>query len=235
MNESTITKIEAWIRSGGTLIAMGGSASFLANEEIGLSAVRLRRNVLGELDVYAEAVNRERSARMVQIDPDEVWGDKEPNDVDSPDANGDGKEHERSPSKKDDDLKRLDEWQRIFSPRGTIMASELDREHWLCFGLGERLPVLISGQFAYMSKHPVATPARLTDRAHLRLSGLLWPEARQRSADTAYATVERLGNGQVILFAADPFFRGYYEGSGRLLLNAVILGPGMGASQPNPW
>ena len=35
--------------------------------------------------------------------------------------------------------------------------------------------------------------------------------------------------------ANDPFFRGYYEGSGRLLLNAVILGPGMGASQPNPW
>ena len=69
----------------------------------------------------------------------------------------------------------------------------------------------------------------------MRLSGLLWAGARQRSADIAYATVERLGNGQVILFAADPFFRGYYEGSGRLLLNAVILGPGMGDSQPNPW
>ena len=235
LNKSTIEKIEAWVKSGGTLIAMGGSASFLASEEIGLSAVRLRRDVLGELDVYVEAVSRERSARAVQIDPDEVWGDEEMSEDESPNAEESGKAQEPSASLKDDELKRLDRWQRIFSSRGTIVASELDREHWLCFGLGERLPVLLSGQSAYMSKHPVATPVRLTESAHLRLSGLLWTEAKQRSANTAYATVERLGNGQVILFANDPFFRGYYEGTGRLLLNAVILGPGMGASQPNPW
>ena len=235
LNKSTIAKIEAWIKSGGTLIAMGGSASFLASEEIGLSAVRLRRDVLGELDVYAEAVNRERSARAVQIDPDEVWGIQEPSETDVEEAENGDEQPQRSAPKKDDELERLDQWQRIFSPRGAIVASELDTEHWLCFGLDERLSVLLSGQFAYMSSHPVATPVRLTDSAHLRLSGLLWPEAKQRSANTAYATVERVGNGQVILFATDPFFRGYYEGSGRLLLNAVILGPGMGASQPNPW
>ena len=86
-----------------------------------------------------------------------------------------------------------------------------------------------------MSRHPVATPVRLADVDQLRLSGLFWPEVRQRLANTAYATVERVGRGQVILIAGDPFFRGYYEGSGRLLLNAVILGPGMGTSQPVPW
>ena len=31
------------------------------------------------------------------------------------------------------------------------------------------------------------------------------------------------------------FFRGYFEGSGRLLLNAVLLGPGLGTSAPLPW
>ena len=41
--------------------------------------------------------------------------------------------------------------------------------------------------------------------------------------------------GQVILFVFDPLFRGYFEGSGRLLLNAVFLGPGLGTSQPLPW
>ena len=86
-----------------------------------------------------------------------------------------------------------------------------------------------------MSKHPVATPVRLVHEEDLRLSGLLWPEARQRWADSAYATVERVGNGQIILFASDPFFRGYFNGSGRLLLNAIVLGPGLGASQPIPW
>ncbi len=95
--------------------------------------------------------------------------------------------------------------------------------------------MLIWGGYAYVSRHPVATPVRLVDESHLRLSGLLWPEARRGWAHTAYATVERVGDGQVILMATEPFFRGYFEGSGRLLANAVILGPGMGTSQPLPW
>ena len=94
---------------------------------------------------------------------------------------------------------------------------------------------MISGGYAFMSKYPVATPVRLTEKDHLRLSGLLWPEARARWANSAYATVERMGNGQLILFASDPFFRGYFEGTGRLLLNAIVLGPGLGASPPVPW
>ena len=88
---------------------------------------------------------------------------------------------------------------------------------------------------AAQAKHPVAIPARLAAEDSIRLSGLLWPEARKRWGDTAYATVERIGAGQVVLFATEPLFRGYFEGSGRLLLNAVILGPGMGTSQPIPW
>jgi hypothetical protein len=98
-----------------------------------------------------------------------------------------------------------------------------------------------------LSKKPAATPVRLVDDRpgpesdsaasgrRLRLSGLLWPEARERWRDTAYATVERIGDGQLILFADDPMYRGYFEGSGRLLLNAIILGPGLGTSQPVPW
>ena len=139
------------------------------------------------------------------------------------------------PKPKLEALKRQDARQRIFSPRGTFVAATLDPEHWLCFGLGERLPVWISGSSALMSKYPVQTPVRLAHAQELRLSGLLWPEARKRWAGTAYATVERLGRGQVILFASDPFYRGYMEGTGRLFLNALILGPGMGTSQPVPW
>ena len=134
-----------------------------------------------------------------------------------------------------DALKRTDEWLRRFHPQGAFVATSLDREHWLCFGLPERLPVLMSGRFAYMSKHPAATPVRLVDERHLRLSGLLWPEARRRWANTAYAAVESLGHGQIILFHSDPFFRCYCEGSGRLLLNAILLGPGLGTDAPLPW
>ena len=86
-----------------------------------------------------------------------------------------------------------------------------------------------------MAKDGVDAPARLAEYESLRLSGLLWPEARERIANSAYATVERMGDGQIILFADDPYFRANMEGSGRLLINAILYGPGMGTSQPSPW
>lgn len=64
------------------------------------------------------------------------------------------------------------------------------------------------------------------------MSGLLWPEAADRIAHTAYASVERVGQGQVIQFASSPTFRAGTKGTIRVLTNAVVLGPGMGASHP---
>lgn len=63
----------------------------------------------------------------------------------------------------------------------------------------------------------------------LRMSGLLWPEAADRLAHAAYCTRERVGDGQLILFSGNPLFRGVSRGTSRIFLNAVVLGPGMGA------
>ena len=67
---------------------------------------------------------------------------------------------------------------------------------------------------------------------YLRMSGLVWPEGAQRLSNAAYLTRERKGNGQIILFANMPNFRGATKGTARLLLNAIILGPGLGANSP---
>jgi hypothetical protein len=64
----------------------------------------------------------------------------------------------------------------------------------------------------------------------LRMSGLLWPEATHRLAHGAFLTRERVGRGQVILFAAPPAFRASTRGTSRLLLNAIVYGPGCGTA-----
>jgi hypothetical protein len=66
----------------------------------------------------------------------------------------------------------------------------------------------------------------------LRMSGLLWPEAADRLANAAYVTRESVGAGELILFAADPTFRGAALGTSRIFANAITLGPGLGASEP---
>ncbi|UCC30622.1 MAG: hypothetical protein JSU86_20805 [Phycisphaerales bacterium] len=244
LNEGARNKLRNWIKAGGTLIALGNSAAFAAGKDHGLSSVRLRRDVLDKLSVYEEALKREQSARDIKVEPAAVWGTIEnaPGDDSAESPKEDDKTAAKPKAKPDlETLKRQDAWLRMFRPSGAIAAASLDPEHWLCFGVagnrtnGEKLPVLLSGQSVFMSKHPVKTPVRLAAKDNLRLSGLLWPEARDRLANSAYATVERVGYGQIILFAGDPFFRAYLEGTGRLFLNALLLGPGLGTSQPVPW
>lgn len=247
LDEAARKKLKTWIEAGGTLIALGRSAAFVADKDHDLSSVRLRRDVLDQLDVYAEALKREKSARHVNVDPNAVWG-KLPIDATDEDDHPESKPDEKSeappagpkPSSAVESLKRQDAWQRLFYPRGVMLSAQFDPDHWLTFGLVARnldahVPVLYFGDHVLMSKYPVRTPVRLVDPDRLRLSGLMWPEARERWANAAYATVERIGRGQIILFAADPFFRAYTEATGRLLLNALLLGPGLGTSQPVPW
>ncbi len=242
LDQGGFERLRQWVRAGGTLIALGGAASMLTDEDLKFSQVRLRRDVLDQFDVYDEALGRERAAGKISIDPAAVWGERNDAPSDEPADESDESDEPEATSKNGqsekmdlDERKRLDQWQRLFSPRGSFVSTTVDDEHWLCFGLSGRLPVLISGGSVFMSKQPNTTAVRLNSEDELRLSGLIWPEARSRMADSAYATVERMGNGQVILFAGEPFFRGYMEGTGRLLTNAVLLGPGMGTNQPLPW
>ena len=60
------------------------------------------------------------------------------------------------------------------------------------------------------------------------MSGLLWPEAAQRIANSAYLTRDRIGKGQLILFSGEPNFRGATLGTNRVWLNAVVYGAGLG-------
>jgi hypothetical protein len=128
-----------------------------------------------------------------------------------------------------------DERGRLFMPRGSFLAVDLDPEQWMTYGMGTRTAALMFGSLALMSKDPVRTPARFTDASHLRVSGLLWPEARDRWAGTAYATAESKGSGQILLFAGDPAYRGAHEATQRLLMNCILLGPGCGTRRTVPW
>jgi len=226
-----IEKLKNWIENGGTLITLGNATGFVCDTTVALSQVRIKEQVLGKLKEYEEALNLEERAEKPPVDSLEVWGtvSKKPEE---------SKKTETAKEKKEpsvEELTRKDEWERIFRPSGAFLRANLDSEHWLVLGMGEKVPVIFSSSFAYMSKDPVQTVARLSKPDSLRLSGLLWPEGKQRWAKTAYLTRESKGKGQVILFADDPNFRGYLLGTQRLFENAILLGPGLGTSVPTPW
>jgi hypothetical protein len=134
-----------------------------------------------------------------------------------------------------EDLEQADSRLRRFSPRGTFLRVDLDNKLWLAWGLPAEMPALIRAGDTLVAEPPVQVVARFADLDRLHLGGLLWPEAGGRLARTAYATREGVGNGQVILFLDDPGFRGWTLGTRRLLLNAILYGPGLGTRWSDPW
>ena len=149
------------------------------------------------------------------------------------------------------ELEKRDRWQSQFMPSGSFVAGRIDNEHWLTFGTPDTLPLLYSRVPVLMtnsSSEAVVRVGEIVDSEaeeyrsinwsdmppgkdlNVRMSGLVWPEAAQRIANSAYLTRERVGRGQVILFSGEPNFRGAALGTNRLWLNAVVYGAGLGAS-----
>ncbi len=218
--------LKEWVEDGGTLICMGQSAVWAADSSSGLSQVRLRQQVLDKLQEFDLSVARERQAESPEVDTLALWYPEK--------VKADTTKKEKAPAPSLEEAKRADEWQRKFFPRGVIMKAELDIEEWLSFGLARSLPVMMYTDDALLAKAPVKTVARLAGEKDLRMSGLLWPEARTRWANTAYTTRESKGRGQVILFATDPNERAYFYGSRQMLVNAILLGPGFGSDFEGP-
>jgi len=134
-----------------------------------------------------------------------------------------------------EDLKRADARLRRFSPRGAFLRIELDPEVWMSWGLSAEMPALVRQSDTLVAATPVQVAARFADLDRLHLGGLLWPEAGGRLSRTAYATRESNEKGQVILFLSEPEFRGWTLGTRRLLLNSILLGPGVGTDWSTPW
>lgn len=247
LDKPQLEALTRWVEAGGTLVAIGGNAAVLAKEGSGLSQVRQLGDVLEKLDVYEVAVLREHAAAKVATPASsKLWSHQAPESVDFPWP----AERPSRPSK--EELERRDAWQRSFMPSGAIVAGRVDNEHWLTFGTGGVLPLLTGRQPVLMAAPPVEAPVRFGvyrpqpasgaparvgwsllpagQQMDLRMSGLLWPEAAHRLANSAWVTRETLGRGQVILFASAPSFRASTPAAARVLFNALIYGPGFSNS-----
>jgi hypothetical protein len=246
LSENELAAIGKWVEAGGTLVAIQGSVPALTEPEAGISSVRQIADTFADTAKYDVSLQREWLARQTSLDnAAAVRAHAVPAEVGYPfpsNANGPGEEA----------LKKLDAWQSLFMPRGAVLAGYADQRHWLTFGTGEVLPVLYGSAPVLMSDDQSRAVVRMgvpRDAGNgdvtqlgwatipagkevlLRMSGLVWPEAAQRIANSAYLTREKKGHGQIILFAVQPAFRGSTLGTNRLLLNALVYGPGMGTDR----
>jgi hypothetical protein len=106
---------------------------------------------------------------------------------------------------------------------GAIFEAVLDTTHPLAFGYGERVPLFRNHRTFLTSEAGRGTlVGRYSDRP--LLSGYISQPNLEALAGTPAVVAHREGRGRVIVFADNPTFRAFWDGSNRMLLNAVLFG-----------
>ncbi|MBU2225200.1 MAG: peptidase M14, partial [Gammaproteobacteria bacterium] len=107
---------------------------------------------------------------------------------------------------------------------GAIFQTELDLSHPLTFGLPrQELPVFKNALMVMqVPEQPFVTVARY--RKGKQLAGFAAPELVEQISQSAALVAHNYGKGRIIAMTDDPVFRGYFNGSSRLLINALYLG-----------
>jgi hypothetical protein len=232
------------VAQGGTLIAHNRSSRLIASAD-DFGSVQLLQNTFNNSVDYNFDLLKEISASDNYINKAKILNNGIDLDITYP-----WESSEKALSQ--ENLENRDKWQSIFMPSGSMVSGRVDQKHWLTFGTPAVLPILYANYPVLMTNNDTEAVVRIGELVsndaikdfrvinwssippgkdlNVRMSGLVWPEAAQRIANSAYLTRERIGKGQIILFAGEPNFRGSTRGTNRLWLNALIYGAGLGAS-----
>ena len=244
LNQGEISVLKEWVKQGGTLIANNGSTRMLVSDN-SITNIKDISDSFENSHEYNIKLQREFLSKNISMDLDYVNNNKISYEISYP--------WEKTENRIDSDtLKKRDSWQSLFMPSGAFVSGRVDEKHWLSFGTIDTLPLLYSNFPVLMAgsgSKAVIRVGELTKNTdqdkyrsinwsdipagndlNVRMSGLVWPEASARIANSAYLTQERYGKGQIILFSGEPNFRGSSLGTNRVWLNAVIYGSGMGTS-----
>ena len=110
---------------------------------------------------------------------------------------------------------------------GAVVKAKLDPYHFLSYGYGETINVLITSDYLFTPSKDGHNVATFVDSDKLRVSGHLSKKMANALPNQAYLIDEPTGRGHVILFAEDPNFRAVWDGLTRLFLNSLFFAPSL--------
>ena len=204
-------RISEWVNNGGVLIGIRGGAIWATKHRGGIASTGfhwVRR------DAEEQRIEEERAnAKPGEPHEEEPQPSKE-------------EKEKQNQAKLDRKLMkyadREQDYRRELIP-GTVLRVNVDNTHPLGFGLPQQMAVLDRTAPILELTSKGENPAYFA-KDSLKLSGFISPENEKKLSLTAYALRERVGSGHVVLFADNPTFRGHWDATARLLLNAIFFG-----------
>lgn len=213
MGKPTIEKLTRWVRDGGTFIGIKGGAVFATAKMSGMTSVTYR--LLDHQD-EEERIEREKqqekqdkdAAALQVVSPLQPAPTKTPEDLLA----------DKLMSYEEKERKRMME-----SVPGTLMKLKLDSTHPLAMGYGKEL-VILNNSSPVLSLTTKGDNVVYYPKEQFKISGYLTTENEKKVSYSAYLLREKSGRGSFVLYADDPNFRSFWEGTLRLFLNSILFG-----------
>jgi hypothetical protein len=108
---------------------------------------------------------------------------------------------------------------------GSFFDVVLDQTHWLTLGFdASRTTTYFEGSAFFRPSRAASNIAVFAPEGPLHRAGFIWPDTERLLRGTSLVIQEPMGAGNVVLFANEPMFRGYWRAMDKLVLNAILLG-----------
>ena len=221
LGESGINHLKRWAEQGGTLVLIKGAAAFATRKGVEWTSSTLKKD-RASVRLFFEEDQQPREEKA----PERAEGTAKR--VDAPTATKPAADREEKPEAsqgKPDEAQPLTREMEPVRISGALLKVKIDPEHFLGFGYSHDIGATIASNYAFTISKQGKNIAAFPDEESLRIAGFMWPESRKALAKSLYLWQERMGRGQIILFADDPNFRAAQLSTLRLFCNAVLLGP----------
>lgn len=209
-DKATVDKLKAWVNDGGTLITFQTATAWAVQQEI-------VREKLSQTETFA------RRGEIPVLPAPGVKTEDNKKDSAKPSANP-SSERETRLQQERLDYSRQEDVEGSKRVNGAIFLSDLDISHPIAFGVSSRkLFINKNGSTLLLpSANKYATVAQYT--AKPLINGYSSKVNTAKVANSAAIIASGIGSGEVILFADDPTYRGYWLGTARLFLNSIFFG-----------
>ncbi|MFQ5719696.1 MAG: M14 family zinc carboxypeptidase [Acidobacteriota bacterium] len=195
VGEKGVKALEAFVETGGVLVAVSGAASFCGAEGVELSLTHAAKK--------APAAGDEAATNATPVDKTVVTADTP----------------ETADERREALLKVPGAILRVRLATADPLAYGQGSE--IPVPVSGDLVLDISDE----APRSVRVIGRFVDQDRLRMAGVVWPEARDRLAGTPWLVREKHGRGTIVLFASDPVFRGAWDGLRALFTQVVLVEP----------
>lgn len=210
-DKATVDKLKAWVNDGGTLITFQTATAWAIQQEI-------VREKLSQTETFARRGE-------VPVLPTVTTGKTEDSKKEPAKSSADASTGKQASLQLERlDYSRQEDVEGSKRINGAIFLSDLDISHPIAFGVSSRkLFINKNGSTLLLpSANKYATVAQYT--AKPLINGYSSKANTAKVANSAAIIASGSGSGEVILFADDPTYRGYWLGTARLFLNSIFFG-----------